>query len=162
MQPERVGDSGDHFVGAPSVGQFDRRAQIADTLEALAIELRTHSDEEQAVIPTQSTLLALASKVYMARRQIDSIFGISGFAVSPAWDIMLDLYQAKALGKSISVTSACIGGACPATTGLRWLQVLEASHLIERRPDPEDKRRHVVELTDGGRVKVERALASHL
>ncbi|MFY7834975.1 MAG: winged helix DNA-binding protein [Novosphingobium sp.] len=162
MRSELVKNSVGRVRAAPSVGQFDRRAKIADTLEALAIELRTHSDEEMATIPTESTLVALAAKVYTARRQIDTIFGMAGFAVSPAWDMMLDLYQAKVLGRRISVTSACIGGACPTTTGLRWLQVLESSHLVERKADPEDKRRYVIELTDGGRVKVERALACHL
>jgi hypothetical protein len=87
---------------------------------------------------------------------------MTGFAVSPAWDMMLDLYQAKVKGRPISVTSACIGGACPATTGLRWLQVLESHHLVVRKPDAADKRRFVVELTEGGRARMERALSEHL
>lgn len=150
------------FCDAPSARHYEHREAIADTLEALAIELRSRCEQEQATIPTQGTLVTIAAKVYSARREIDRIFGIEGFAVSPAWDIMLDLYQAKILGKRISVTSACIGGACPPTTGLRWLQALENSHLIDRVPDPEDKRRGVVQLTDGGKVKVEQALASFL
>lgn len=106
--------------------------------------------------------MALPRKIYQARRKVDKIFGLQGFAVTPGWDIMLDLYQAKIKGKAISVTSACIGGACPATTGLRWLQVLENRDFVRRMPDPEDKRRVVVELTDGGRDRVERALTVHL
>lgn len=145
-----------------SVGQIENRQSIADRMEALAIELRTMSDHEIASVPTEQTLVTLAAKIYSARREVDEIFGMQGFAVSPAWDIMLDLYDAKVRGKSISVTSACIGGACPATTGLRWLQALENMQLILRSPDSADKRRFVVELTDGGRLKVEEALVRHL
>lgn len=147
---------------APSIGQRESRQTVADRLESLAIELRTLSDREMEAIPTEGTYAMLAAKIYSARRNVDDIFGMPGFAVSPAWDMMLDLYQAKVEGKQISVTSACIGGACPVTTGLRWLQALEGRLLIERKPDPEDKRRYVVELTDGGKVKVEKALGAHL
>lgn len=146
----------------PAIGQFANGQDIADRMEALAIELRTMSDRDLGSVPTEQTLVALAAKIYSARRKVDEIFAMHGFAVSPAWDMMLDLYQAKIQGKTISVTSACIGGACPSTTGLRWLQALETMQLIDRGPDAEDKRRIVIELTDGGRLKVEKALMSHL
>lgn len=147
---------------ASSIGQVDTHQGIADRMEALAIELRTLTDEHIQSVPSEETFLGLAAKIYQARRRVDKIFGVEGFAVSPAWDMMLDLYQAKVKGRPISVTSACIGGACPATTGLRWLQVLESRQLIVRKPDLADKRRFVVELTDGGLARVERALSEHL
>jgi DNA-binding MarR family transcriptional regulator len=131
-------------------------------MEALAIELRSLYDNEMQAIPTEGTLLALAGKIYSARRKVDELFNMAGFSVSPAWDILLDLYQAKIKGKQISVTSACIGAACPPTTGLRWLQALESMNLVERKQDHQDRRRIVVELTDGGKVKVVMALALHL
>lgn len=145
-----------------SVGQLENNQAIADRMEALAIELRTLADMNSETVPSQATLYSLAGKVYSARRKVDETFGLAGFAVSPAWDIVLDLYQAKVRGRQISITSACIGGACPPTTGLRWLQALESMNLIVRKPDPDDKRRHVVELSEGGRVKVEIALTDHL
>ena len=145
-----------------SVGQRENRQAIADRMEALAIELRSLSDNEMQTVPTEGTLFALAGKIYSARRKVDELFDMAGFSVSPAWDILLDLYQAKIIGKQISVTSACIGAACPPTTGLRWLQALEVMQLIERKHDTEDRRRVVVELTEGGKVKVIKALALHL
>lgn len=145
-----------------SVGQFENRQNIADRMEALAIELRSLSDTEMQAVPTEATLVALASKIYSARRKVDEVFGMSGFAVSPAWDIVLDLYKARSEGKAISVTSACIGAACPSTTALRWLQALESMKLVERKPDPYDGRRIVVELTEGGVVKVAKAVGNHL
>ncbi len=147
---------------SPSIGQIDNHQALADRMEALAIELRTMSDGEAQAVPSQGTLTNLAAKIYKARRSVDGVFGMQGFAVSPGWDILLDLYQAKIRGRQISVTSACIGGACPATTGLRWLQVLENRSLVLRKPDCADKRRIVVELTDGGQVLVEKALLEHL
>jgi hypothetical protein len=135
---------------------------IADQMEALAIELRSISNRNLERVPTEATLLAVAGKIYAARRKVDDIFNMAGFSASPAWDMMLDLYRARAQGKKVSVTSACIGGACAATTGLRWLQALEGMQLIERIPDPTDRRRIVVSLTEGGKVKVDTALATYL
>lgn len=142
--------------------QIEHERSIVDRIEALAIELRTMSDREVETVPSEQTFLALAEKIYIARRNVDAVFGMSGFAVSPGWDMMLDLYKANIKGKSISVTSACIGGACPPTTGLRWLQALEEMQLIARAPDHQDKRRSVVDLTSTGKLKVERALALYL
>lgn len=159
-EPRQALHSNDQF--GMSVGQRENHASIADRMEALAIELRTISDKEMQAIPTEGTLLALAGKIYSARRKVDQIFGVEGFAVSPGWDIMLDLYRAKALGRQISVTSACIGAACPATTGLRWLQALETMQLVERKHDQEDRRRITVTLSESGIAKVTRALALHL
>ncbi|MEQ5789312.1 MarR family transcriptional regulator [Erythrobacter sp. NFXS35] len=149
-------------IATASVGQYENRQAIAERLEALAIELRTISDDEMQTVPTESTLLALAGKIYSARRQVDEIFGMVGFAVSPAWDIMLDLYKAKAKGRPISVTSASIGAACPATTALRWLQALETMGLIQRREDGHDRRRIEIMLTDSAMVKMVKALETHL
>jgi DNA-binding MarR family transcriptional regulator len=45
---------------------------------------------------------------------------------------------------------------------LRWLQALESLQLVKRQQDHEDKRRSMVELTEGGKVKVVNALVLHL
>jgi hypothetical protein len=150
---------------APNVAHsqhYEVHQGIADQMEALAIELRSISNSTIDRVPTEATLLAVSGKIYSARRKIDDIFNMAGFSASPGWDMMLDLYRARAQGKAVSVTSACIGGACAATTGLRWLQALEGMQLIERAPDANDKRRIVVSLTEGGKVKVDTALAAYL
>lgn len=152
-----------NYASDRTLSQSEHEQQrLADRLEDLAIELRSITDRNVQAIPSTATFAGLAKRIYGARRLVDEVFGMEGFAVSPAWDMMLDLYQARIQGKSISVTSACIGGACPATTGLRWLQVLENLKLVAREADPKDGRRQVVELTDGGMVKVEIALAPYL
>jgi predicted transcriptional regulator len=136
---------------------------IATRMETLAIELRSLSGNHiEEPDPSGSTLLSLAGKLYSARRKVDEIFGMAGFSVSPAWDIMLDLYQARASDAMISVTSASIGAACPPTTALRWLQSLESMQLIERSQDPRDGRRTTIGLTDKGWSLTAEALRSHL
>lgn len=162
MKPELTQSAKISPILPPSVGQVENRLKIADRIEALAIELRSLSDQELHFVPTESTLTALAGKLYSSRRKVDNIFGMVGFSVSPAWDIVLDLYKGKASGTKISVSSACIGAACPATTALRWLQALENMNLIERKPDPEDGRRTDVILTEVGRIKTAEALLAHL
>lgn len=100
--------------------------------------------------------LALARKAYALRRKRGAIFGNPDLFGEPAWDILLDLFIAQGEGKSVSVSSACIGSAAPATTGLRWLGVLADEGLIKREPDPEDNRRVMVRLTHTGRAAMER------
>lgn len=162
MQRQLAERSSGHLRIVSSPRRPTNRQALAERMEALANDLRALSEEEDHPVPTETALLGLATKVYSSRRFVDTIFGIPGFAVSPGWDIMLDLYKSKVLGKQISVTSACIGGACAATTGLRWLQVLEGMQLIERQADQKDKRRSAVEITESGKIKVEQALAKLL
>lgn len=65
----------------------------------------------------------------------------------PAWNIMLELYQAKVEGTSVSIKRACIAARVPATTALRRLTELETAGMVEKQADGSDKRRLLVELT---------------
>ena len=153
--------SGDLRPASCSCDPSEIRESLADRMEALASELRLEAVSFRTRDDSGAPLLGLARKVHAARRSVDEAFGLVGFAVSPAWDIMLDLYQARILRKQISVTSACIGGACPTTTGLRWLQILEEMHLIVRQPDDHDRRRQVVGLTEAGAIQTEKCLRAY-
>lgn len=66
----------------------------------------------------------------------------------PAWDIMLDLYAAHLEDRKISVSSACIAAAVPATTALRWLKTLSDNGQIVRVPDLDDGRRIFVAISE--------------
>lgn len=68
----------------------------------------------------------------------------------PAWDMLLDLYIHQAQNEEVSVKSAAIGSAAPATTALRWLNVLETKGLVRSLDDPNDSRRRLVRLTAEG------------
>lgn len=66
----------------------------------------------------------------------------------PAWDMLLDLTAAHGEGARVSVTSLCIAAAVPATTALRWLTQMVDSGIFIRVPDPADKRRAFIALSD--------------
>ena len=140
----------------------DPTHMLLEKVEALADELRRSQQASSDRFGTDADRREAARRLYTARRTIDTIFEYHGFCVSPAWDIMLDLYLAETELKPVSVSSACIGAACPPTTALRWLQVLENRGLIERCGDPGDKRRTVISLTPLGRSKTIEALDLHL
>ncbi|MDC8753235.1 MarR family winged helix-turn-helix transcriptional regulator [Erythrobacter sp. sf7] len=130
---------------------------LADELVAIAARLR---DVASASPPTpsrsQRRYLALARLAYSLRRKRAAIFGNPELFGEPGWDILLDLYVAHAEGKPVSVSSACIGSAAPATTGLRWLGILADEGLIVRENDAEDNRRVLVRLTRTGITAMER------
>ncbi len=132
--------------------------RLAEKLQALAIELKNIQISKARSGWVNAGLAEIAKSLYSSRRCVDTVFDHEGFATSPGWDVMLDLYQAHEAGKRISVSSACIGAACPPTTALRWIQALESMDLIMRVSDPTDKRRSFVQLTPKGRAATERAL----
>ncbi|HEY0622457.1 winged helix DNA-binding protein [Sphingomonas sp.] len=82
-----------------------------------------------------------------ARRLRDQHFAPELFA-DPAWDMLLDLYAARLEGRRVSVSSLCIAAAVPPTTALRWIGTMHDAGLFGREPDPTDKRRAHITLTD--------------
>lgn len=135
---------------------------LAGELVAIAARLRdvaARPEGENGTRPvtrSERRYLALARQTYALRRKRAAIFGNPELFGEPAWDILLDLYIAHGEGKPVSVSSACIGSAAPATTGLRWLGVLANEGLIVRENDPEDHRRVLVRLTRKGITAMER------
>lgn len=89
-----------------------------------------------------------------ARADREAIFK-TGLFSDPAWDMLLDLSLAEATGRAISVTSLCIASGAPTTTALRRIDDLDAAGLIERKPDPDDRRRILVDLTEAGRTRMD-------
>lgn len=82
-----------------------------------------------------------------ARRLRDQHFASELFA-DPAWDMLLDLYAARLEGRRVSVSSLCIAASVPPTTALRWIGTMHDAELFGREPDPTDKRRAHITLTD--------------
>lgn len=166
-----MGDIASEAVHASSGGGADYSDDLfnplADELMAIAERLRSAAggapgdtvganNEPAAARRVDRDHLALARQAYALRRRRAAIFGNAELFGEPAWDILLDLFIAQGEGKSVSVSSACIGSAAPATTGLRWLGVLADEGLIVRENDPEDQRRVLVRLTATGTAAMER------
>ncbi|QJU60372.1 MarR family transcriptional regulator [Sphingomonas sp. AP4-R1] len=82
-----------------------------------------------------------------ARRMRELYFPADLFA-DPAWDMLLDLMAARIEGRRVAVSSLCIAGAVPATTGLRWIKTLTDGGLFLRVADPRDGRRIFIELSE--------------
>lgn len=148
--------------GAGLNGPVSNFHPLADELMAIAARLRDAASggEPPPAQPrpsrTMRNHLALARKAYALRRKRQAIFGNPDLFGEPAWDILLDLFIAAGEGKSVSVSSACIGSAAPATTGLRWLGVLSDEGLVVRENDPADHRRVLVRLAPAGNAAMER------
>ena len=94
-------------------------------------------------------LAAIAERMYQERRRRSRHFPSHLFA-EPAWDILLDLFVNGVRNRAISITSACIAGGIPATTGLRWLGLLEKEGLLVREISGDDARVTWVRLSDQG------------
>ncbi|MBY9064112.1 winged helix DNA-binding protein [Sphingomonas yunnanensis] len=95
--------------------------------------------------------------VVRARRLRDRFLG-EGLFEDPAWDMLLDLYASHLERRRVSVSSLCIAAAVPPTTALRWITRLTERRLLARMPDPDDRRRVFIGLTD----EAVRALQAYL
>ncbi len=135
---------------------IDQIAGLAEEAGAAAPSGFPTTHGQQAAPP--ASLADLARRFYSQRRRRSRHLP-AGLFGEPAWDILLDLFIAAEEGRRIPVTSACIAADVPATTGLRWLQVLENSELVERRADPADGRRTHVALTVAGYTAMATCLA---
>ncbi len=90
---------------------------------------------------------ALVRRMIRARRLRDGFFGRALFE-EPAWDMLLDLYAAHLENTRVSVSSLCIAAAVAPTTALRWIGKMTEAGLFARQPDPVDRRRAFMVLTD--------------
>jgi len=99
--------------------------------------------------PSDEKLAAMATSLYRLRRRRAQYFEPSLFG-EPAWDMLLDLFINKALGRRISTTSLCLAADAPQATGLRYIDLLETKGLVQRRSAPDDRRVTLVDLTQQG------------
>lgn len=81
-------------------------------------------------------------------------FADSSFT-DPGWAMLLDLMSARLAKRPVPVTSACVAAGVPATTALRWVDQLAQAGLVQRLPDPTDRRRILLELTEEGSRRME-------
>ena len=98
-------------------------------------------------------------EVIRARLNRANCFRAELFA-DPAWDMLLELYATQLGSKEISVSSLCIAASVPATTALRWINVLEREGLVVRRADPKDGRRTFIHLAPPGIAGMNRFFGS--
>lgn len=98
-------------------------------------------------------LAACAAELYRMRRRRERLFNPELLG-EPCWDMLLDLFVNTVRCNPVRVTAACIASSAPTTTALRWLSILEANGLLERYPDPFDRRVVLIRLTSVGLDKM--------
>ena len=147
------------------VGLADSKQPRLPTTVELVTQLMELSEKQRAQLyrstPIESVCV-LAEQLLRRRRQREAFLGKHLFA-DPCWDMLLDLYVSrKKRLRPVSVSSLCIASAVPATTALRWIDTLVQEGLVVRQPDPRDKRRVLVSLTDEGSGKLDKLLTDWL
>jgi DNA-binding MarR family transcriptional regulator len=128
-------------------------SMLAQRLASLTPATISNARRQTGDIPA----LVQLRRYLRARRLRDQLFPADLFA-DPAWDMLLDLYASELEGRAVSVSSACIASAVPATTALRWLGRLEELELVRRADDKNDKRQTFVLLTESARNAIVRWL----
>lgn len=93
------------------------------------------------------------------RKQRDAHLPVAEFDEA-LWFMLLDLYQSQGTGQRVSISSLCLSSGIPQTTALRRIEDLVARGLVRRVPDPTDRRRAFVELSDDGNGRISRFLDS--
>jgi DNA-binding MarR family transcriptional regulator len=93
-------------------------------------------------------LRQLAQEIFRSRQRRAAMFRDDDLFGEPAWDIFLALYTAEEAQHELSVTDVCGAAGVPMATGLRWIGRLEKKGWIYRTPDPVDRRRFWLLLTE--------------
>ncbi len=145
---------------AQSIDRLSQPAAMAPSSGSLSEFKRDYHGQETASAGPGSFGFASASasapalpdprivRQMIANRQARARFFDPELFGDPAWDMLLDLTAAHGEGAQVSVTSLCIAAGVPATTALRWLTQMVESEIFRRVPDPADKRRAFIALSD--------------
>ena len=138
-------------------------ARIAETLARL-----TRSDAATPERPTQGiadrtlgfssqpaddmAVTAQDLRQTIRARRLRQQFFETGLFEDPAWDMLLDLFAAEQERAQVSVSSLCIAAAVAPTTALRWIAKMTEAGLFARHPDPFDRRRAFMALSEKARA----------
>ena len=137
-----------------------RIAQVLTRLSRRRDEATSRGDVAERrptfqVEPGDATMPAIDAaeirQLIRARRLRDQFFG-TGLFEDPAWDMLLDLFAADLERARVSVSSLCIAAAVAPTTALRWIGRMTDAGLLERQPDPFDRRRAFMALSPRART----------
>jgi hypothetical protein len=138
-----------HDQGRDEIARLHRLneaiAEIANRLSKLSPDPAVAMDSSLSVTVSAADI----RDVIRARRTRETIFR-GGLLADPVWDMLLDLKASELEGTEVTTTSLCIASTAPTTTALRWIGILEKADLIERHPDPNDRRRVFIKLSARG------------
>lgn len=128
----------EHLIG--DLSYDGRQEEVRSLIQSIGETPDEPSDEE---------LATCATEIYRLRRRRERQFS-RDLLGEPCWDMLLDLFANTVRNNPVSVTGACVASNVPTTTALRWLAILEERGLLERYPDPFDRRVVLIRLTGEG------------
>lgn len=151
---------GDEAVAGPSSGsRLDRMAVL---LVRQVLKQVRGSDGNGAGQPAKAdgppprrgdrgeTLARLLGQAAVRRRLQPDLS-----AYDESWDFMMALAEGALQGRIPSVSGLCRQVGCPLATGQRRVERLEELGLIKRSQDPDNLRRHRVELSERGKALID-------
>jgi predicted Rossmann fold nucleotide-binding protein DprA/Smf involved in DNA uptake len=101
------------------------------------------------------TAAARARQLYRQRRQRDEALGSALFG-EPAWDLLLQLFVARAEQRPVSIMSVSIAAGLSRESVLAWVSRLEEHGLVERLGRDTSEQLMVVAITNDGFARMTR------
>lgn len=86
----------------------------------------------------------------LVKRQILTRHATHRLFFDPAWDMLVDLYIARARHLQISSTSLAYGANVPLSTATRLVHEMERYKLVTKVLDVQDRRRTFLQISDAG------------
>jgi DNA-binding MarR family transcriptional regulator len=128
------------------------RTRLVAELRRLEAELKVAVSQQ--TVSASSFFSAMRNFMLLRDRLFPDLPG------EPAFRLLMTLAEAPPGRGQASVTGIAYGAGVPITTAVRYIAIMEAQGIVERRPDPRDGRRYLIELTAEGRRRVDE-LADH-
>lgn len=117
-----------------------QRRQLMATVEPMG---------EAAAEDLRAVLRRSAERILARRRLRDGFFGSDMFG-EPAFDLLLDLFVQEIDGSNAYTTNVAVASGAPMTTALRQIAMLVDRGYVRRAPDPVDRRRVMLQMTEQG------------
>jgi DNA-binding MarR family transcriptional regulator len=130
--------------------------EISRVLEETARLLRRHAEAEGEpgrIYAPPSTATPAGVRAIIAARWLRREF-LGADVGESEWSLMLELYAARLEGRDIHQTGLAVAAGLPQTTALHATRRLLAAGIFEAAPDPRDKRRLLIRLSEAtaGRI----------
>jgi hypothetical protein len=132
-------------------------SRIAGSLAQLSIGPGAPSTEGPPITNSNEPAILLKSVTWLIRARRDrACYLPQDLFAEPAWDILLELFRGFLANEQVPVSSACMAAGVPASTGQRWLRILENQAMVLRSGDPRNAGKAFVVLAPATRDSLRR------
>lgn len=129
-------------------------ARLNPTVSAPDLEKpMLHDDLSDGLIERIRPWRSILAQAYEARGARRELFGHNILA-DPAWDMLLVLALAACDRRELTVGELCAGARSSMTTALRVIDYLADRKLINRRPNPFDRRSNLLAISEIGLTRM--------